>query len=80
MPQPRSKVDDHQRESVGGRSSPHPFIAWIPLAGSLLLPLLISALLFLLLDTTPSPVFESLPHPSFAHTVRVGRCLASWCP
>jgi len=36
--------------------SPHPFIARIPLAFSLLLPLLISPLLFLLLDTPLSPV------------------------
>src|SRR5882724_594612 len=36
--------------------SPHPFIARIPLAFSLLLPLPISLLLFLLLGTAPSPV------------------------
>jgi hypothetical protein len=40
------------------RSSPHPFIAGIPLAFSLLLPLLIALLLFLLLGTAPSAVFE----------------------
>src|SRR6266568_8468381 len=45
------RVDDQE-----GRSSPHPFIAGIPLTGALLLPLLIALLLFLLLGTAPSPV------------------------
>src|SRR6266702_6078526 len=48
---PSLRVDDQ-----GERSSPHPFIAWIPLTGSFLLPLLIALLLFLLLGTAPSPV------------------------
>ena len=43
----RPRIDDQ-----GERRSPHPFIARIPLTGSLLLPLLIS----LLLGTAPSPV------------------------
>ena len=47
-------VDEHP----GERRSPHPFIAWIPLTGSLLLPLLIALLLFLLLGTAPSAVVE----------------------
>jgi hypothetical protein len=42
----------------GFTRSPPPFIARIPLTCSLLLPLLISLLLFLLLGTAPSPVFE----------------------
>ena len=41
---------------VARRILPHPFIAWIPLTGSFLLPLLIALLLFLLLGTAPSPV------------------------
>src|SRR5215831_16526284 len=48
---PSPRVDDQN-----GRSSPHPFIARIPLTGSFLLPLLIALLLFLLLGTAPSPV------------------------
>jgi hypothetical protein len=38
------------------RRSLHPFIAWIPLAGALLLPLLRALLLCLLLGTAPLPV------------------------
>ena len=41
---------------VARRILPHPFIAWIPLACSLLVPLLIAPLLVLLLGTAPSPV------------------------
>jgi hypothetical protein len=44
------RVDDH------GEKSPHPFIARIPLPCSLLLPLLIALLLFLLLGTASLPV------------------------
>jgi len=50
---PSLRVDDQ-----GERSSPHPFIARIPLACSLLLPLLIPLLLFLLLGTAPSSVVK----------------------
>ena len=46
-------IDAH----VARKSSPHPFIARIPLAFSLLLPLLIALLLFLLLGTTPFAIF-----------------------
>jgi hypothetical protein len=49
---PSPWVDDYQ----GQRRSPHPFIARISLPCSLLLPLLIAPLLFLLLGTAPLPV------------------------
>src|SRR5262245_49993905 len=45
-----------KRYEWSGESSSHPFIARIPLTGSLLLPLLIALLLCLLLGTAPSPV------------------------
>jgi len=48
---PPPRVNDPE-----GRRSPHPFIAWIPLACAFLLPLLISLLLFLLLGTSLLPV------------------------
>ena len=47
-----------KRHAWSGESSPHPFIPRIPLAFSLLLPLLIALLLFLLLGTAPSAVVE----------------------
>jgi hypothetical protein len=54
------RIDDH------GERSPHPFIAWIPLPGAFLLPLLIALLLILLLGTAPSPVVALfLIHLSF---------------
>jgi hypothetical protein len=49
---PSPKGNEHD-----GRSSPHPFIARIPLTFAFLLPLLIALLLFLLLGTAPLPVF-----------------------
>src|SRR6266571_3169957 len=49
---PSRRVDDYP----GKRISPHPFITRISLPCSLLLPLLIAPLLFLLLGTAPSPV------------------------
>ena len=67
-----------------GESSPHPFIARIPLACSLLLPLLIALLLFLLLGTAPSAGSRALPHPSCARNLwsprmgRVGRVCGRW--
>jgi hypothetical protein len=45
-----------RRMRIKGRSSPHPFIARIPLTFAFLLPLLIALLLFLLLGTAPLPV------------------------
>jgi hypothetical protein len=47
-----------KRHAWSGESSPHPFIPRIPLAFTLLLPLLIALLVFLLLGTAPSAVVE----------------------
>jgi hypothetical protein len=49
-----SRVNEQQGELL----SPHPFIARIALTCTLLLPLLIALLLFLLLGTAPSAVVE----------------------
>src|SRR6266566_2557634 len=48
---PSPRLDDQE-----GKSSPHPFVARVPIPCSFLLPLLIALLLFLLLGTAPSPV------------------------